>query len=176
MLIPVIRYILAITSAYVRIIIERRNMPNKTIYIRDADLPLWDRAQKELGESISSVFVGYLKERLETKAKRPKKEGLDMAQSMDALLTEINVSHNLDIERHPAWSPIILDANSVNIGYKLHQKRANPDRIISIVVHPLDFEKDGRFNATTRNRITAAVEKFWDGKCGDRHMFVDATT
>ena|SRR5208282_5077120 len=153
-------------------------MPNKTIYIKDSDVPLWDRAQKELGESISSAFVDYLKERLETAAKRYKGGELDMVQAMDALLAEINAAYNLDIERHPFWSPIILDANSVNIGYKLHQKRANPDRIMSLVVHPLDFELDnnGQLNSGTRNRITAAIKKFWDGKCTDLHTFVDTTT
>jgi hypothetical protein len=39
-------------------------MPNKTIYIRDADLPLWELAQTELGESISALFVKFLRERL----------------------------------------------------------------------------------------------------------------
>jgi hypothetical protein len=151
-------------------------LPNKTIYIREADLPLWDRAQKDLGESISSVFVNYLKERLEARAKQPKREKLDMVQAMDALLGEINAAHNLDIERHPSWSAIILDANSENIGYKLHQKRANPDRIMSLVVHPLAFEKNGQLTSTARNRIMAEVEKFWDGKRSDRHVFVDATS
>lgn len=152
-------------------------MANKTVYIKDSDLPLWDKAQKELGESISSAFVDYLKERLETAAKRHKGRKLDMVQAMDALLAEVNTLHSLDIERHPLWSPIILDANSVNIGYKLHQKRANPDRIMSLVVHPLDFDfdNDGQLNAQTRNRITAAIKGFWDGKRTDRHTFVDIT-
>jgi len=153
-------------------------MPNKTIYIKESDLSLWGRAQKELGESISSAFVDYLKERLETAAKRHKGGKLDMVQAMDALLAEVNAAHSLDIERHPLWSPIILDANSVNIGYKLHQKRANPDRIMSLVVHPLDFDfdNDGQLNSKTRNRITAAIKEFWDGKSTDRHTFVDTTT
>ena len=151
-------------------------MPNKTVYIKDSDLPLWDRAQKELGESISSAFVDYLKERLETAAKRHKGRKLDMVQAMDALLAEVNTLHSLDIERHPSWSPIILDPNSVKIGYKLHQKRANPDRIMSLVVHPLDFDNHGRLNSNTRNRITAEIEKFWDGRSTDRHTFVDTTT
>jgi len=150
-------------------------MPNKTIYIKDSDLPVWERAQKELGESISSAFVDYLKARLEAAPRRQKRTKLDMAQAMDALLAEINVAMNLDIERHPAWSPIILDANSVNIGYKLHQKRANPDRIMSLVVHPLDFDDDGQLNSHTRNRIVAAIEKFWDGRNTDRHRLVDTT-
>jgi hypothetical protein len=150
-------------------------MPNKTIYIKDSDLQLWDRAQKELGESISSAFVDYLKARLETTPKRHKRSKLDMVQAIDALLAEINVEKNLDIERHPSWSPIILDPNSVNIGYKLHQKRANPDRIMSLVVHPLDFDNDGRLNSHTRTRIVAEIEKFWDGRNTDRHRLVDTT-
>ena len=39
-------------------------MPNKTIYIRDADIPLWELAQAELGESISALFVKFLREKL----------------------------------------------------------------------------------------------------------------
>ena len=142
-------------------------MPNKTIYIKDADLPVWDKAQKKLGDSISSAFVDYLKERLQ------RQKGTDMVQAMDALLAKINATLSLDIERHPSWSPIILDAHSVNIGYKLHQKRANPDRIMSLVVHPMVFEKDGQIALATQNRITAEIEKFWDGKCSDRHIFVN---
>src|SRR5579859_7794492 len=150
-------------------------MPNKTIYIRDSDLPLWDRAQKELGESISAAFVDYLKARLENTPNRHKGSKLDMVQAMDALLGEINAAKNLDLERHPFWSPIILDANSVNMGYKLHQKRANPDRIMSLVVHPLDFDNDGQLNSHTRNRIVAETEKFWDGRSTEQHRLVDTT-
>ena len=154
---------------YAYTLFEVQGLPNKTIYVRDTDLPVWERAQKELGDSISSAFIDYLKERLE------RQKGVDMVRAMDTLLDEINATHNLDIERHPSWSPIILDANTVNIGYKLHQKRANPDRIMSLVVFPLDFEKTGQITLATRNRITAAVKNFWDGKCSERHRFVDTT-
>jgi len=150
-------------------------MPNKTIYVKESDLPLWDKAQKELGESISSAFIDYLKTRLDAAPSREKGAKLDMVQAMDALLAEMNIAKNLDLERHPAWSPIILDANSPNIGYKLHQKRANPDRIMSVVVHPLDFDDDGRLNPGTSNRIAAAIEKFWDGIDIVRHRLVDTT-
>jgi hypothetical protein len=151
-------------------------LPNKTIYVRDADLPLWEKAQKELGESMSSIFTDYLRERLELKARRPKpkKETLDMVQAMDLLLVEINARYDFDIERHPSWSPVILDVNSDNIGFKLHQKRANPDRIMSLVVHPLAFEKNGQLSSATKNRIISEIEKFWDGKRNDRHTFVNA--
>lgn len=39
-------------------------MPNKTIYVKDADLPLFEQAQELLGESVSSVFAEFLKERV----------------------------------------------------------------------------------------------------------------
>ena len=39
-------------------------MPNKTIYVREADLPLWQAAQTQFGESISVLFAKFLRERL----------------------------------------------------------------------------------------------------------------
>ena len=50
---------------YAYTLFEVQCLPNKTIYIKDTDLPVWERAQKELGDSISSAFIDYLKERLE---------------------------------------------------------------------------------------------------------------
>jgi hypothetical protein len=39
-------------------------MPNKTIYVKDADVPLFEQAQELLGESVSSMFAEFLKERV----------------------------------------------------------------------------------------------------------------
>jgi len=39
-------------------------MPNKTLYVKDADLPLFETAQERLGESVSSMFVEFLRERV----------------------------------------------------------------------------------------------------------------
>lgn len=153
-------------------------MPNKTIYLKDSDLSLWERAQQELGESVSSMFVDYLRERLEAEAlrKKAKKAGrMDEIQAITTLLAEINADLNLDIELHPFWSYPILDQNTVNHGYKLHQKRASPDRVMSLVVWPLDFERSGGLNPETKGRIKAAVQNFWDGKTTEQHRFVDAT-
>src|SRR5580658_6498637 len=150
-------------------------MPNKTIYIRDADLPVWERAQKELGESVSSVFVDCLKERLDTESgrRKAKKSGrTDEVQAMNAVLAEINTALSLDLELHPFWSYPILDQNTINHGYKLHQKKANPDRIMSVVVWPLDFDDAGRLDAAVLHKLTAAIRKFWDGKTTDSHVFV----
>ena len=38
-------------------------MPNKTIYVRESDLPLWDLVQAELGTSVSALFAEFLRER-----------------------------------------------------------------------------------------------------------------
>jgi hypothetical protein len=39
-------------------------MPNRTIYVKEADLEVWKRAQGELGESISSAIADFLRERV----------------------------------------------------------------------------------------------------------------
>ena len=39
-------------------------MPNKTIYVKDTDLPLLEQAQEQLGDSISSMFAEFLRERV----------------------------------------------------------------------------------------------------------------
>ena len=39
-------------------------MPNKTIYVKDADVPLFERAQQELGDSVSALFAEFLQERV----------------------------------------------------------------------------------------------------------------
>jgi hypothetical protein len=41
-------------------------MANKTLYVRDSDLPLWDMAQDQLGQSISALFSEFLRERVKT--------------------------------------------------------------------------------------------------------------
>ena len=39
-------------------------MPNKTIYVKDTDLPLLEQAQEQLGESVSAMFAEFLRERV----------------------------------------------------------------------------------------------------------------
>ena len=38
-------------------------MPNRTIYVKDVDLPLFERVQEQLGESVSSMFAEFLRDR-----------------------------------------------------------------------------------------------------------------
>jgi hypothetical protein len=140
-------------------------VPNKTIYIKDSDVEIWDRAQKKLGgESISSIITDYLRERAAPQ--------FDNVDAMNELLSEVNEERALALELHPFWSPVILDANTIDVGYKLHLKRANPDRIMSLIVDPFNFDKDGRFDANAKVRIKAEIAKFWDGKRMDKHIVV----
>ena len=37
-------------------------MPNKTIYVKDTDLPLLEQAQEQLSDSVSSMFAEFLRE------------------------------------------------------------------------------------------------------------------
>jgi hypothetical protein len=98
----------------------------------------------------------------------------ELVRAIDSLLAEINTAHSLDIERHPAHSPIIAAQDSNRIGYKLHRRRAVPDRVISLVVDPFSFEAPGQLRLETKRRITAEILRFWDDNCADRHRFVDA--
>jgi hypothetical protein len=142
-------------------------MPNKTIYIKDSDTEIWDKAQKELGgESISSIITDCLKERLKAS------KTLDNVEAMKNLLNEMNAERTMTLELHPFWSPIILDANTLDVGYKLHQKRATPDRIMSLIVDPFNFAPDGNFTADAGKQIKAEITAFWDGKRTDQHAVV----
>jgi hypothetical protein len=142
-------------------------MPNKTIYLKEADVEVWDRAQKELGgESISAIITDYLKKRLKAG------KTVDNVEAMKDVLAELNAEYNLALELHPFWSPIILDANSLDVGYKLHEKGATPDRIMSLIVDPFNFAPDGRFSADAGRQIKAEIMAFWDGKRTDQHAVV----
>jgi hypothetical protein len=39
-------------------------VPNKTIYVKDKDLPLLEQAQEQLGDSVSSMFAEFLRRRV----------------------------------------------------------------------------------------------------------------
>jgi hypothetical protein len=142
-------------------------MPNKTIYIKDADAEIWDKAQKRLGgESISSIITDCLRERLKAG------KTLDNVEAMKDVLAEVNLDEGLAVELHPFWSPVILDANTLDVGYKLHQKRAKPDRIMSLIVDLSNFEADGSFSEAATVRIKASIMEFWDGRRTDQHAVV----
>ncbi len=106
---------------------EDNVVPNKTIYIRDSDLEIWNAAQQNLGgESISSIIIECLKERLKGSKK------MCTTDAIRAVLDDLNEMNNTSFELHPAFSPEIPDANSLDIGYKVHEKNARPDRVLKL--------------------------------------------
>jgi hypothetical protein len=50
--------------AYTHTYTYTHSMASKTIYVKDADIPLFEQAQEVLGESISSLFAVFLRERI----------------------------------------------------------------------------------------------------------------
>lgn len=52
-------------------------MPNKTIYVQESDLALWDRAQSELGDSVSAILTDCLRRKLEEASRQPQAAGLE---------------------------------------------------------------------------------------------------
>ena len=41
-------------------------MPNKTLYVRESDLALWELIQTQLGLNMSALFAEFLRERIQT--------------------------------------------------------------------------------------------------------------
>jgi hypothetical protein len=78
---------------------------------------------------------------------------LDNVEAMKDVLAEVTAERGLAVELHSFWPPVILDANTLDVGYKLHQKRTKPDRIMSLIVDPFNFGTDGSFTAAARMRI-----------------------
>jgi hypothetical protein len=143
-------------------------VPNKTIYLKDSDVEIWDKAQKTIGgESISSIITDCLRARL-----RVGGSNVDNAEAMKSFLAKVNAEGNLATELHPFWPQVILDANTLDVGYKLHQKGAQPDRIMSLIVEPLNFTKNGYLGTSAQTRIKEAILEFWDGRRTDPHAVV----
>jgi hypothetical protein len=76
------------------------NMPNKTLYVKDADVQLFEKAQEQLGDSVSSMFAEFLRERV---ANLAPEEG-----RIVELLNEI--THMRDAIRKERSLPQFIDA------------------------------------------------------------------
>jgi hypothetical protein len=56
-------------------------MPNKTIYVKEADIPIFESTQEELGESVSSLFAEFLRNKLAAQTADEKK-ALDLVKQI----------------------------------------------------------------------------------------------
>ncbi|MBV9500675.1 MAG: hypothetical protein JO138_14980 [Acidobacteriaceae bacterium] len=68
-------------------------MPNKTIYVKDSDLPLFEQAQELLGESVSSLFAEFLKERVGKIA--PEERMAELLNQISRRRAALKKEHNL---------------------------------------------------------------------------------
>jgi hypothetical protein len=68
-------------------------MPNKTIYVKDADLPLFEQAQELLGDSVSALFAEFLKERVGRVA--PEERMADLVNQISKKRDAIKHAHDL---------------------------------------------------------------------------------
>jgi hypothetical protein len=142
-------------------------MPNKTIYIKDGDLEIWEKAQGQFGGSLSPLLTECLRQKL-----RPPK--LTNVEAMDTLISDINASHNLNLELHPFWPKVILDANTLDVGFKIHRRGADPDRIMSLIIDPFNFADvaDGDFLPYAKGQMMEAFLEFWGERNTERHKVV----
>jgi hypothetical protein len=76
-------------------------MPNKTLYVKDADLSLFEQAHDQLGDSVSSMFAEFLRERV---ASLTPEEGRivglmsEINRARDAVIKARNLPQFLDAE------------------------------------------------------------------------------
>jgi hypothetical protein len=80
-------------------------MPTKTLYVKDTDLPLFERAQQELGESISSLLADCLRRQLKARGDgAPKYEYkfVQIPRPAKTLKNAGDLGHRALIEQHAA--------------------------------------------------------------------------
>src|SRR5512133_2436056 len=69
-------------------------MPNKTLYVKDADLPLFEQAQEQLGDSVSSMFAEFLRERV-TNLRPEEGRILELVNEINRARETLNRERNL---------------------------------------------------------------------------------
>lgn len=84
-------------------------------------------------------------------------EKINPIQAMSELLEELNAAQNLDIELHPFFKPVAYPADSIDLRFKLHQKGADPDCALDILVNPMNFDSAGHLDESTRAKIEAEL-------------------
>ena len=73
-------------------------MANKTLYVKDVDLPLWDRVQNELGENVSSLLTDCLKRRLSAETLELSRTERLMLLNQFRILAKVDQSARHDFE------------------------------------------------------------------------------
>jgi hypothetical protein len=83
------------------------------------------------------------------------------------LVEEINALRTLDLELDPFWKPYpILDPRNASLGYKLHRRNGQDNRVLNLVVDSRAFvrlrDDSMTLKSETKGEIVKAVEAFWN--------------
>lgn len=138
-------------------LVGRADMPNKTIYVADADLPIFERAQELAGENLSATIVHALR-RL-----------VAVEEAMARGLGEIT----LKVGSHGTY------VNKAFMGRELARRRARDERTHEIVSQVVYQTTKGRLVLYTRTFPDWYVwQSFWEeddwaSRGSRRHQDVD---
>ncbi|WP_240984056.1 EXLDI protein [Acididesulfobacillus acetoxydans] len=112
-------------------------MPNKTIYVSDGDLPIFERAQELAGENLSATIAGALRRYVENAEAR--------AKGLEEIIVKVG---KVAITRKRFWGKLLAkghvadDAAKKQLWYKIYQT-AKGAFAVSITSHPKWWYSDG---------------------------------
>jgi hypothetical protein len=127
-------------------------MPNKTIYVKDADLPLFEQAQELLGESVSSMFAEFLKDRVGkvTPEERMAKLVNHILQKRDALKKEPGLPRFID----SVYAEAEAYAKKAVKSLRRHEARKTKTLYYAAHVYHQMAERDAKEARELREKLT----------------------
>ncbi len=136
-------------------------MPNKTIYVSDDDLPLYQRAQELVGGNLSAAIVSALRRYIEVEEGR--REGYD----------EITVKVGPGVGRKQRFSGVLLGEWGHYDGHRSEVFRVYRTRTGKFVVH-VDRSPDSQWSGGWRGWIGLG-EQSWGFTQGESTLEVVAS-
>lgn len=134
-------------------------MPNKTIYVRDEDLPVWDAAAAKAGEGNMSLYV--------VDALRRRQSEPEPEEMQRIVLTLLDLDdHFGDWERQVAfWGRWLIHPTETSVGVALTRKGQyvlyDPDgeeHWVCATLDALDAEIDNSADASLRAKKSELIE------------------
>jgi EXLDI family protein len=108
---------------------EASHMPNKTIYVADSDLPIFERAQELAGENLSATIAGALRRYVKAEEAR--------ARGFDEISLKVGSHRNYTVKRF--------------MGRELARRRERDEAMRRVVTETVFQTAKGRFAVYTRS-------------------------
>ncbi|HEX9036130.1 MAG TPA: EXLDI protein [Ktedonobacterales bacterium] len=128
---------------------EASYMPNKTIYVADADLPVFERAQELAGENLSATIAGALRRYVQAEEARQ--------QGFVEVSVKVGSHRNFSVKRF--------------MGRELARRRERDEPLARVVTQTVFQTARGRFAVYTR--ATPDWSRWATGWGGDWDVDVD---